>query len=417
MRLLSLLLLVVVVSACQQPVSVEPDPVSEDKFRNAHLVPRAQTAGKDGDQTALVFAVSPNSLLERYSILERYALLERYAIVERYEFLEAFVGFSILVNSSELDALAAEMSTDPDIAWIEPDFPVKGPVQKLALDPDGQMLPPTLRQVGADKSYTRSGDGRGSVDADIYIIDSGVSHPDINVVESRNFSTDPTADDLQGHGTHIAGIAAAIDDKDGIVGVAPGARVHNFKVFGSSGTADVSVVIQAIEAVIAAKKASPEMEAVINLSLGEDVGTPEDTSLDLAVQAALDAGLAVVVAAGNHGGPIDTITPAHEERAITVGAGFFGMDDFSGHGAGVDIVAPGLLVTSLAPNVGGVYLMDGTSASAAHVTGAVALYFGKRKQQTAAEAKDWILTNAKNSWWAFPGSTPRRVLDVSGMRR
>jgi subtilisin family serine protease len=391
--------------------------VNTSKFRNGHLLEsKEDLAGKDDPEVGLVFSVSPNSLLERYAILDRYALMERYEIVERYSFLDVFTGFSITTKASQVDALLLEMEADPNIDWIEPDFQVRGPVSKSVFDPKGQMMPPTLIQVGAHRSYTRSGNGRGTVNADIYILDTGVSHPDINVVESRNFSDDPDAQDTDGHGTHIAGIAAAIDDSDGIVGMAPGARVHNFKVFGSSGRADASTVIAAIEAAIQDMKKNPDMEAVINLSLGEDVSTTDMTALDQAAQAALDAGFAVVAAAGNHGGQVATITPAHLPGIITVGSGFFGMDGFSGRGPQVDIVAPGLIVTSLAPNASGVYLMDGTSMSAAHVTGAVALYFGKRGTQTAAEAEEYLLANSKKAILGLRGGTPNRVLNVRGLR-
>jgi len=90
------------------------------------------------------------------------------------------------------------------------------------------------------------------------VIDTGVSNGDINVVENVDFSgTDPSAADTDGHGTHIAGIIGAGDNRTGIVGIAPGARIHNLKVFGPNGAADDSMVMAAIEYAIKWKRSNP----------------------------------------------------------------------------------------------------------------------------------------------------------------
>ncbi len=135
---------------------------------------------------------------------------------------------------------------------------------------------------------------------------SGVTSDDLNIVEHKVFVPTSGSDgvigyatDNDGHGTHIAGMIGALDNNVGVVGVAPGARIHNLKIFGDDLTADVSVAIEAIEHAIDWKLAHPEKPGVMNLSFGENTWSTDYTSLDLVVETAISAGLIVVVAAGN----------------------------------------------------------------------------------------------------------------------
>ena len=99
-------------------------------------------------------------------------------------------------------------------------------------------------RVDADLSPAKSGDGNGTVDADIAILDTGVQfdHPDLNVFKCVSFVNNPkpnvplnTCADGNSHGTHVAGTAAALDNNIGIVGKAPGARIWAIKVLGDNG--------------------------------------------------------------------------------------------------------------------------------------------------------------------------------------
>lgn len=85
-----------------------------------------------------------------------------------------------------------------------------------------------------------------------------------------------------------------MDDSDGLVGVAPGARLHNLKVLDDDGSGDTAQVIAAIEHVMAQKQANPSPPMVVNLSLGEDVGSSANTAMDEAVLAAMEAGIVFV---------------------------------------------------------------------------------------------------------------------------
>lgn len=155
------------------------------------------------------------------------------------------------------------------------------------------------------------------VDADIAVIDTGVdyTHPDLNVTARTDCSNgtekeakcvDSSGTDTAGHGTHVAGIAAAIDNGSGVVGAAPGARIWAVKVLGT-GTNWTSEIIAGVDWVTAKRKdGNPENDIeVANMSLGCVVNPLCPTKpMDEAITKSVEAGVVVVVAAGNtEGGP------------------------------------------------------------------------------------------------------------------
>ena len=114
--------------------------------------------------------------------------------------------------------------------YVEPDIKVRAFLQSL---------PTGIDRVDADLSSTKSGDGNGAVNADIGILDTGIdlSHPDLNIYRQVTFvSGTISGNDDNGHGTAVAVIAAAKDNSDGVVGVAPGARLWSIKVLDSRET-------------------------------------------------------------------------------------------------------------------------------------------------------------------------------------
>src|SRR5207249_3880456 len=91
-----------------------------------------------------------------------------------------------------------------------------------------------VRRIGADQAKAKAGDGTGSVNVTVAIIDTGIQlkHPDLNVTFNKSFfSGASSGDDEHGHGTHCAGIVGAKDDGVGVVGVAPGAKLWALRVF------------------------------------------------------------------------------------------------------------------------------------------------------------------------------------------
>jgi subtilisin len=273
-----------------------------------------------------------------------------------------------------------------------------------------QQVPTGIDRVDADLSATRSGDGVGSVDADIAVLDTGVfTHADLNLYRCISFLNsdylrpvvlNPNAcPDLGGHGTHVAGIAAAKDNNIGVVGTAPGARIWALQVLhpGACQCSDDSDVLEGLEYVA---EHFQEIE-VANLSLGR-IGINGD--FDRAINKLVLLGVVVVVAAGNENIDANSDTPGGYPYAITVsaitdsdgkcgGAGpamtpagvtnqfqqqpVSNPDDFfaaySNYGSVIDLAAPGSGILSTINKTGGYNFYSGTSMAAPHVAGAAAL--------------------------------------------
>ncbi len=400
------------------------------KLRHAHLLDRAykakrnngHAAGKGASSHDLYLIVAVPSGVNKLAVLDRYSTLDRYATLERYDYNLVFDGFAWTIGDSlglgDYGAFLDSLAADPDILWFEPDFDVTTPPSSAVPGSAGQMIPWSVAAIGGQTSWTISGDGTGSVDVDLYILDTGITNSDINVVESLDFRDGfNDASDYDGHGTHIAGIAAAVDDTLGLVGVAPGARVHNFKVLGDDGTSDVSVIIAAVEHILAEKLANPSVPMVVNMSLGEDVGTTAYTALDEVIAAASAQGVVFVVAAGNQGSAASNVTPAHVQEAITVGSYdvLNQFSPFSNWGPKVDILAPGEGVVSLAPSSSGPGTpveMTGTSMAAPHVAGAAALYLAQNPSATPAQVQQALLAAAKSDVTGAPGNTTNQSVWV-----
>src|SRR5215204_1941147 len=259
--------------------------------------------------------------------------------------------------------------------------------------PPSQRTPTGIDRVDADLSAARSGDRRGDVNADIAVLDTGVSsHPDLNIYRCISFhlftSLPNFCYDGNSHGTHVAGIAAAKDNNIGVVGTAPGARIWAIKVAHDNGKGDESDIIEGLNYVAANAK---EIE-VVNLSMGSfGFSFP----LFFAIYNLVSRGVVVVVAAGNDNLLASNETPASTPAAITVSAitdtdgkcGGLGLprqvgtirnpDDFfrssSNYGSVVDLAAPGSNILST-NNIGGYSNESGTSMAAPHVAGAAAMY-------------------------------------------
>jgi subtilisin family serine protease len=290
-------------------------------------------------------------------------------------FDSAIHGFIARVpNQQVIDSLAK----DPRVAYVEQDQQVQAFFDTL---PNG------INRIDGDLSLARSGDGTGSVNADIAILDTGIdfSHPDLNIYAQKTFvSGTSSANDDNGHGTHVAGIAAAKDNGYGVVGVAPGARLWDIKVLDSTGSGFISDIVAGIDFI--AQYYS--MVDIVNLSFGCQC---KSYALDSAINNAVGKGMTFVVAAGNAHTDASTFSPANNPNVIAVSAiadndgrcggvgpsTTYGRDDsfasFSNYGSTVDMAAPG--VNILSTYKGNTYAyMSGTSMAAPHVAGAAALY-------------------------------------------
>ena len=273
-----------------------------------------------------------------------------------------------------------------------------------------QSMPTGINRIDADLSSTASGDGTGSVSVSVAVFDTGSGpHADLNIAGAMNCvpRTKGTAD-LQGHGTHVAGIIAAKDDAAGVVGVAPGARIYSVRVLGTSITGTLSDLICGLDWLNA--NATSLGIKVANMSL-EMTRTGATTDLDDDCDASIgeplhDAicrvvakGVTFVAAGGNYAKELTNTTPAAYNDVLTVNA----MADFDGQPGGVSVnptqceadgddssaafsnwssdsgldkyhtvAAPGRCLNSTWKG-GGYNLQSGTSFAAPHAAGVVAL--------------------------------------------
>jgi subtilisin family serine protease len=250
------------------------------------------------------------------------------------------------------------------------------PAPKAAEDPE---QPWGIRRVNAAAAWTTPrGQGQG---VSVAIIDTGISrtHPDLAGVVIGGFNAlDPAKpdawDDDQGHGSHVAGTIAGKRDGKGVVGVAPLAKLYAVKVLDKDGNGGFADVIAGIE------WAASHGIKVANMSLGADEGSE---ALKLAVAAATKAGLTIVAAAGNSGGPVGF--PASYPETIAVAASDIkdGVADFSSRGPEVDFIAPGVDIKSVNKD-GGWMLLSGTSMATPHVAGLAALAVARGAATPAA---------------------------------
>ena len=236
-----------------------------------------------------------------------------------------------------------------------------------------------IRRVNAEAAWASPrGQGQGAA---VAIIDTGISrsHPDLAGMVLGGFNAlDPKRpdawDDDQGHGSHVAGTVAGRRDGKGVVGVAPMARLYAVKVLDADGNGGYSSVIAGIE--WAVKRGVK----VANMSLGADEGSE---ALKRAVSAASKAGMTIVAASGNGGGPVGY--PASYPEVLAVGASDIkdGVAEFSSRGPEVDFIAPGVNVKSVNMNGGWVEL-SGTSMATPHVAGLAALAVARGASSPAA---------------------------------
>ena len=274
-------------------------------------------------------------------------------------------GFAANMSEEQARQLAA----DPRVAHVEPDrvisIAITGkPSGGGGKGSTGETTPWGITKVGG------SGDGTGKT---AWIIDTGIDldHPDLNVdvARSKSFLTNSTSpDDGNGHGTHVAGTVAAIDNTIGVVGVAANATVVAVRVLDNRGSGTYSGIIAGVDYVAATASAGD----VANMSLGG----PASDALDNAVRALAAKGVKVVVAAGNDGVDASNYSPARINATNVYTISATSTDDcltsWSNYGLMIDYAAPGANILSTWRG-GGTKTISGTSMAAPHVAGILLL--------------------------------------------
>ena len=320
-----------------------------------------------------------------------------------------FGSINTLVVSLPLLRLGS-LQKDPRVAFVTPDRSVRLLDNAAGTGATGGVPTGVLR-IGAAPVAGVAGPERKTA---VAIVDTGIMpRPDLNVVGGYDCANDLLGDllgggggatkDNNGHGTHVAGIVAARDTGQGVVGVSPGTPLYAVRVFTSFGSGSLSNVICGLNWV--AENAAKDNIKVINMSLGGEgsddghCGATDQDAFHAAVCRVTAAGVTVVVAAGNDGGDVAKTVPASYDEALAVTA----MADFDGKPGGLFqgsspcstkgtddtaasfsdwavpaspdanhvIAAPGVCITSTW-NDGKFKSISGTSMASPHVAGLVA---------------------------------------------
>lgn len=324
-----------------------------------------------------------------------------------------FIKYKQKINDTHINALVAEgaevlhvykninwisvkvpnenverLKSHTDVEIIEDDHQARILISDYQLIPalTGQIIPWGVSKVRAPDVWQEGNKGTG---IKWCIIDTGVNrnHPDLaaNIQGGYNYvSNNDNFEDDHGHGTHVSGIIAALDNDIGVVGVAPEAGIYAYKVLDNNGSGYYSNIVRAIDDAI-----TNGMQG-INMSLG---GLVFSQALKDACAAAYAAGIVIVAAAGNSDGDgtQDTVSyPAKFSDYVIAIAATDITDNraiFSSCGTEVEDSAPGDGIISTVPQSGG-ELTDpsgymsasGTSMAAPHVSGACALIIKKHPE-------------------------------------
>ncbi len=258
------------------------------------------------------------------------------------ESLRELAGLGVLLvgvaPGAEL-TVAARLAADPSVLYAEPDYIYHAAgIATTPNDPYYADYQWNLPHINADDAWNTT---TGSTGVIIAVIDTGVdlTHPDLasKIVSGYDFvHNDSDASDDEGHGTHVASLAAAAsNNNEGIAGVSWGAKIMPLKALDSGGSGSTSDIADAL------RWAADHGADIANLSLG---GSSGSSTLQDAINYAYSAGVLLIAASGNEylsGNP--TTYPAAYTHVLAVAAtnDFDGHASYSNSGSYVDVAAPG----------------------------------------------------------------------------
>jgi len=276
-----------------------------------------------------------------------------HGLLARFLYRQLISGLTVTMTEGQRQRLLR----DPRVVRIEQDVVVTADQSAWNLDRIDQ------RRLPLNGTYTRTYSGQGVT---IYIVDAGIRYDHVEFGGRASFGYDAfggNGSDCNGHGTHVAAVAAG-----NTYGVANRASLVSVRVLDCNGSGSMSGIIAGMDWIGRNRR----LPAVANVSLGGSFVQ----AMNDAVTRLTNAGVAVVAAAGNENVNACTTSPASAPDAITVGA--TGQNDarasFSNYGSCVDFFAPGVQIPAAYHTGSNAYVyMSGTSMAAPHVAGAAAL--------------------------------------------
>ncbi|GAE36608.1 S8 family peptidase [Halalkalibacter akibai] len=269
---------------------------------------------------------------------------------------------------------AKALEKNPNIAYVEKDEEVTA----------SQTVPWGINHIQAPTVHSWGNRGNG---VRVAVLDSGVaSHEDLRISGGRSFITsEPSYQDYNGHGTHVAGTIAGLNNSYGVLGVAPNVNLYAVKVLDRNGSGSHSAIAQGIEWSV-----SNGMH-IVNMSLGGPTGS---TTLQRAADNAYNRGVLLIAAAGNTGSA-GISYPARYNSVMAVGAVDSNNNraSFSTFGNELEIMAPG--VSILSTHLSNQYVsLNGTSMASPHVAGVAALVKAQYPSATNAQIRQRLRDTA-----------------------
>ncbi|MFG2554156.1 S8 family serine peptidase [Streptomyces sp. NPDC048581] len=329
------------------------------------------------------------------------ALANRYGAEVERTYKSALNGYATEMSATEAKRLAA----DPAVERV---------VQNKTVHINGTQTNPTWgldridqADLPLDSSYTYPDSAGSGVTA--YIIDTGVriTHSDFGGRASYGYDAvdgDSTAQDGNGHGTHVAGTVAG-----STYGVAKDADIVAVRVLDDDGSGTTDGVVAGIDWVTE----NAQFPAVANMSLGGSA----DSVLDEAVENSIAAGITYAVAAGNDNTNASSNSPARVSAALTVGASTSAdaRSSFSNYGSVLDLFAPGSSITSASnASDSGTATYSGTSMASPHVAGAAAVYLGENPSASPSAVASALTSAASSGTLTSVGTgSPNLLLQVT----
>ncbi|HET7585205.1 MAG TPA: S8 family serine peptidase [Gemmatimonadaceae bacterium] len=321
-----------------------------------------------------------------------------------FTYSHAIKGFAATLSDQAVNALRH----NPHVAYVEPDqemhaIAVQSPTPSWGLDRVDQ-------RTGLNNAYSFATTASNVI---AYIIDTGIrlDHVDFGgraVTGVDEVTAGGNANDCNGHGTHVSGTVGGNS-----FGIAKGVTLVAVRVLGCNGSGSLSGVIAGIDFVTSDHSAGGSRAgrpAVANMSLGGGFSQ----SLNDAVAASVAAGVVYAVAAGNESTDACTESPSSTPSAITVGASDINdrFASFSNFGSCVDVLAPGVGITSdWATSSTATNTISGTSMATPHVTGAAALYLSGHTGATPSAVANALVASAScGHVTGVPQGTPNKLL-------